>query len=42
MRGGQREEIEGWFGECLKRRVKDFDKYFPSWKMDLESVKRGL
>lgn len=38
MRGGEREEIEGWFGESLKMRVKDFDKYFPSWKLDLKSV----
>lgn len=29
--GGERNSIEGWFGAFLKRRVKDFDKYFPTW-----------
>lgn len=40
--GEGNEEIEGWSGEYLKRRVKDCDKYFPSPKGSLESVKRWL
>jgi putative transposase len=42
IRGGQRNAIEGWFGEFLKRRVKDFDKYFPSWDRQLRSVRNWL
>ena len=29
VRGGERSVIEGFFGEFLKRRIKDFDRYFP-------------
>jgi len=42
MKGGEREEIEGWFGEYLKRRIKDFDKHFPSPKGELKRVQRWL
>ena len=34
VRGGERSVIEGFFGEFLKRRIKDFDRYFP--------IKKGL
>ncbi|MFQ5796912.1 MAG: hypothetical protein ACE5JP_17965 [Candidatus Bipolaricaulia bacterium] len=44
MRGKERNTIEGWFGEFLKQRVKDFDRYFPnstgSW--ELHRVKNWL
>ena len=32
VRGGERSVIEGFFGEFLKRRIKDFDRYFPTKK----------
>jgi hypothetical protein len=40
--GGKRNSIEGWFGEFLKRRIKDFDKYFPTWDRGLRSVRNWL
>ncbi len=40
VRGGGRSVIEGFFGEFLKRRVKDFDSYFPTGS--LESSKSWL
>ncbi|MFQ5795875.1 MAG: DDE-type integrase/transposase/recombinase [Candidatus Bipolaricaulia bacterium] len=46
VRGKERDTIEGWFGEFLKRRAKDFDRYFPnpspsrSW--ELRRVKNWL
>jgi putative transposase len=40
--GGERNSIEGWFGEFLKRRVKDFDRYFPTWDRGLRSVRNWL
>lgn len=44
QRGGHREEIEGWSGEYLKRRIKDFDTCFPARRPppDLERVRRWL
>lgn len=42
MKGEIRNMIEGFFGEFLKRRIKDFDRYFPSWDRELRSVKRWL
>jgi transposase-like protein len=39
--GGERNSIEGWFGEFLKRRVKDFE-YFPTWDRGLRSVRNWL
>ena len=32
--------IEGFFGEFLKRRIKDFDRYFPTGGLD--SLRRWL
>ena len=40
IRGGVRNSIEGFYGEFLKRRVKDFDCYCPSRK--LKSMRRWL
>jgi transposase-like protein len=42
MARGLRNAIEGFFGEFLKRRIKDFDRYFPTWDRELGSVKRWL
>jgi len=42
LRGGIRNAIEGFYGEFLKRRIKDFDKYFPSRDEELRSVRRWL
>ncbi|MCD6540977.1 hypothetical protein J7K76_03985 [Candidatus Bipolaricaulota bacterium] len=33
--------IEGFFGEFLKRRINDFDRYFPT-KEGLDSLRRWL
>ena len=43
VRGGERSviEIEGFFGEFLKRWIKDFDRYFPT-KEGLGSLRRWL
>ncbi len=41
VRGGKRAVIEGFFGEFLKRRSKDFDRYFPT-KKGLGSLRRWL
>ena len=41
VRGGERSVIEGFFGEFLKRRIKDFDCYFPT-KKGLDSLRRWL
>ncbi|MBI1744476.1 IS6 family transposase [Candidatus Acetothermia bacterium] len=41
VRGGVRSAIEGFYGEFLKRRVKDFDKYFPSHR-GLRSLQNWL
>ncbi len=40
VRCGGRSVNEGFFGEFLKRRVKDFDKYFPTG--NLESLRSWL
>ncbi|MDQ7039296.1 MAG: hypothetical protein Q9N26_08925, partial [Aquificota bacterium] len=40
IRGGVRSVIEGFFGEFLKRRIKDFDRYFPG--KGLRSLKSWL
>ncbi len=40
VRGGERSVIEGFFGEFLKRRIKDFDRYFPT--RGLDSLRRWL
>ena len=42
MARGIRNAIEGFYGEFLKRRVKDFDRYFPTWDRELKSVRRWL
>ena len=42
MARGIRNAIEGFYGEFLKRRIKDFDRYFPTWDRELKSVKRWL
>ncbi len=34
VRGGERSVIEGFFGEFLKRRVKDFDRYFSTGSLE--------
>ncbi len=34
VRGGKRSVIEGFFGEFLKRRLKDFDCYVPARGLD--------
>ena len=39
VRGGERSVLEGFFGEFLKRRIKDFDRYF-STKKGLGSLRR--
>ena len=41
VRGGERSAIEGFFGEFLKRWIKDFDRYFPT-KEGLGSLRRWL
>ncbi|RLE29641.1 hypothetical protein DRJ27_04385, partial [Candidatus Acetothermia bacterium] len=41
VRGGERSVLEGFFGEFLKRRIKDFDRYFPT-KKGLDSLRRWL
>ena len=41
VRGGERSVIEGFFGEFLKRRIKDSDRYFPAEK-GLGSLRRWL
>ncbi len=42
VKGGVRSSIEGFYGEFLKRRIKDFDKYFPSARYKLRRVKEWL
>ena len=41
VRGGLRSSIEGFFGEFLKRRAKDFDCYFPT-QLGLRSLRNWL
>ncbi len=38
---GKRSVIKGFFREFLKRRIKDFDRYFPT-KKGLEGFRRWL
>jgi len=40
VRGGVRSVLEGFFGEFLKRRIKDFDHYFPTKKKGLGGLRR--
>ncbi len=40
IKGGERSVIEGFFGEFLKRWIKDFDRYFPT--RGLDSLRRWL
>ena len=42
VKGGERNKIESWFGEFLKRRIKDFDRYFPTWDRRLRSLRNWL
>ncbi len=40
IKGGERSVLEWFFGEFLKRRIKDFDRYFPT--RGLDSLRRWL